>query len=95
MDLVLSDFNLPIALNALLGFEDIRELKTLLVLRAMSSTLFLDNLRACLNKFLTCRVECEGLSLVRVLASLRFFLIWANSGDFGGFLGGGGIGKDL
>ena len=53
IDLVLSDFILPIARNALLGFEDIRELKTLLLLRAISSTLFLDNLRACIYKFLT------------------------------------------
>ena len=95
IDLVLSDFILPIVLNALLGFEDIREFKILLLLRDISRTLFLDNLRAWECRYLTWVVELEGLSLTRVLANLKFLLISASSKDFGGFLGGGGIGKDL
>ena len=95
IDLVLSDFNLPIALNALLGFEDIRELKILLLLMDISWTLFLDNLRAWECKYLTWVVGLVGLCLTRVLANLRFLLISASSVDLGGFLGGGGMGKDL
>ena len=90
IDLTLSALILPIALRAAEGFDEIRELKTKLDLMDILLTLSLDSFLACLNNS-SASLLWKGSAWAKRLALLRDFLIWANSWDLGGFLGGGGI----
>ena len=90
IDLTLSALTLPIALKAAEGFDEIRELKTRLDLMDILLTLSLESFLACLNKS-SASLLWKGSAWAKRLALLRDFLIWANSWDLGGFLGGGGI----
>ena len=88
MFLTLFFFDFLIALKALEGSLDIIELNVWFVLIWRDLIQSLDNFLLSLHNLLT----KLGLGLVIDLATLRFFLIWANRGHLGG-LGGGGVKK--
>ena len=97
MFLILLFLPLPIALNALEGSIDMRELKVILDLFRRDLTRDLNNFLLSLSRILKL-LELLGLGLSEeeiVLAVFRFFLICASFRHLGGLGGGGGRVRDL